>query len=144
MDRAARIKFCEVCNNKGFSPQSGIICKLTDAPAAFESTCSDYDENTIEAENLANYRKSTELETGKRKFEPFDFEKKIANGDMWKAAIAIVGSIVWFVVGIAFLDRIFYYPPILFIVGVVALIRGILKQKEEGKKRRMDVLDEEL
>ncbi|MFT6245530.1 MAG: hypothetical protein ACJA0U_002232 [Salibacteraceae bacterium] len=142
MDRTARIKFCEVCNNKGFSPQSGIICKLTNAPAAFETTCSDFNEDKIESGKLAEYRASREIEEGKA--QPFDFEKKIANGDMWKAMIAIFGSIVWFVVGYVFLDRIFYYPPILFIVGVVALIRGILKQKEEGKKRRMDVLDEEL
>jgi hypothetical protein len=39
--------------------------------------------------------------------------------------IAIVVAIVWFVVGLAF-DRIFFYPPILLILGIIAVVKGML------------------
>ena len=40
-----QLAFCKVCNNQKFDPNQGIICKLTDAPATFESTCDSYEQN---------------------------------------------------------------------------------------------------
>lgn len=37
----------------------------------------------------------------------------------------MVGAVVWFVAGL-FFDRIFFYPPILFILGLVAFVRGMV------------------
>jgi hypothetical protein len=37
----------------------------------------------------------------------------------------MVLAVVWFVVGLA-CDRIFFYPPILFVIGLIALCKGIL------------------
>jgi hypothetical protein len=34
-------------------------------------------------------------------------------------------AVVWFVVGLAF-NYIFFYPPILFIIGLIGLIRGLI------------------
>ena len=39
----------------------------------------------------------------------------------------MVGSVVWFVVGL-FMGIIFFYPPFLFIFGVIALITGIVQK----------------
>ncbi len=36
----------------------------------------------------------------------------------------MVGAVVWFGVGLA-LDRLFFYPPILFVLGIVAVCRGV-------------------
>ena len=36
----------------------------------------------------------------------------------------MVGALVWLVVGLAF-GWLFYYPPILFILGIAAVIRGL-------------------
>jgi hypothetical protein len=38
--------------------------------------------------------------------------------------LMMVGAVVWLVVGLA-LGWLFYYPPILFVLGVIALIRGL-------------------
>lgn len=55
----------------------------------------------------------------------------------------MVGALAWLIIGLTF-DNIFYYPIALFIIGVITLIRGILKQKEVRKKQNMDVLDDEI
>ncbi|HEX7898225.1 MAG TPA: hypothetical protein VF950_10730 [Planctomycetota bacterium] len=41
----------------------------------------------------------------------------------------MVGAVVWFVVGYA-AGRIFFYPPILFVIGIVAVIKGLMTKTE--------------
>lgn len=45
------------------------------------------------------------------------------------------GATVWFVLGLM-CDRIFFYPPILFVIGVIALIRGIITGNIAGEKSK--------
>ena len=37
----------------------------------------------------------------------------------------MIGAIVWFILGLVN-DRIFFYPPILFIVGFIAFVKGLM------------------
>ena len=41
----------------------------------------------------------------------------------------MVGAVVWFVVGYA-AGRIFFYPPILFVIGAIALVKGLMTKAE--------------
>ena len=49
MTREERLKFCSICENKGFNPKSGIVCSLTNEVAAFNNSCDDFKENSREA-----------------------------------------------------------------------------------------------
>ena len=42
----------------------------------------------------------------------------------------MVIAVVWFGLGLAG-DRIFFYPPILFLFGLVAFVRGLLGYSED-------------
>lgn len=53
-------------------------------------------------------------------------EGKVANGGIVGGIVAMVIAVVWFVVGFA-AGRIFFYPPILFIIGLVGFIRGLIE-----------------
>ena len=53
------------------------------------------------------------------------------NGKVISGILMMVGAVVWFVVGWAS-GYIFFYPPILFIIGVVALIKGLTSRTEES------------
>jgi F0F1-type ATP synthase assembly protein I len=44
--------------------------------------------------------------------------------------LMMVGAVVWFVLGIVLIDRIFFYPPILFILGIGAVWRGATGQED--------------
>ncbi|MBI2807178.1 MAG: hypothetical protein HYX68_19525 [Planctomycetes bacterium] len=41
--------------------------------------------------------------------------------------LMILGSIVWFVGGL-FFDIIFFYPPVLFVLGIIAVVRGAMQR----------------
>jgi hypothetical protein len=47
------------------------------------------------------------------------------NAGMVGGVLMMVIAVVWFVLGIALIDRIFFYPPILFILGVISFIKGL-------------------
>ena len=42
----------------------------------------------------------------------------------------MVGAVVWFFGALFFLDRIFFYPPIMFVLGIGAVIRGFTGQED--------------
>jgi hypothetical protein len=42
-------------------------------------------------------------------------------------------AVIWFVVGL-FFDYIFFYPPILFIIGIVAVVKGLMSGNMAGNK----------
>lgn len=46
-----RLKLCEVCSNRKFDPNSGLICGLTMLKPTFEGTCPDYNNDPFEAAN---------------------------------------------------------------------------------------------
>jgi hypothetical protein len=43
--------------------------------------------------------------------------------------VMIAIAVVWFVCGLYYLDRIFFYPPVLFVVGVIAIVKGIINDE---------------
>jgi len=49
---------------------------------------------------------------------------------IWAGIGMMVGAVVWFVVG-WMAGRIFFYPPILFIIGLVSLGKGIMAPSED-------------
>ena len=48
---------------------------------------------------------------------------------IWGGVGMMVGAVVWFVVG-WMAGRIFIYPPILFVLGIAAVGRGIMTPAE--------------
>jgi hypothetical protein len=47
------------------------------------------------------------------------------NAGVGGGLLMMVVAVIWFVVGLLAIDRIFIYPPILFIIGLVAFFRGL-------------------
>ncbi len=64
--------------------------------------------------------------SGAQKNTGGSLEGKVFNGGVGVGILAMVGAVVWFVVGIVALDVIFFYPPILFIIGLVAFFKGLM------------------
>lgn len=55
----------------------------------------------------------------------FGMERKMVGSGILGGLALMVGAAVWFVLGLM-ADRIFFYPPIMFIIGFVALIKGLI------------------
>jgi hypothetical protein len=54
----------------------------------------------------------------------FALEKRVFNGGVAGGVLAMVIAVVWFIAGLA-ADRIFFYPPILFIIGLCGFFKGL-------------------
>lgn len=55
MSELERLKLCEVCSNRKFDPNSGLICGLTMLKPAFEGHCEDYNNDPFETANRQRY-----------------------------------------------------------------------------------------
>lgn len=55
----------------------------------------------------------------------FGFEAGVLSGGVIVGGLVMLGAVVWFVVGLA-AGFMFFYPPILFVIGLVAFIKGLL------------------
>jgi hypothetical protein len=55
---------------------------------------------------------------------------------LWISPVIVTGllmmfvAIAWFVLGIILIDRIFFYPPVLFVLGFISMIKGLLGHEE--------------
>lgn len=69
-------------------------------------------------------------------FEP---ERKALDKGVLGGLLLIVIAIVWFVAGLA-ADVIFYYPPVLLIIGIFGVFKGLatgnIAGKRKGRRRR--------
>jgi hypothetical protein len=63
----------------------------------------------------------------------FAMEKKGIKNGVSGGLIMMTIAVVWFVVGYSF-GWVFYYPPILFLIGVYAFFKGLFTGNINGKK----------
>lgn len=56
-------------------------------------------------------------------------EKSILNGGIGVGLLAMGVATVWFIVGLLN-DWIFWYPPIPFVLGLIAVIKGLVNPEE--------------
>ena len=128
-----KLQFCKMCENRKFSAAVGVVCGLTDEKPAFESKCPDFKIDQKEADRLVQREKAlqvSEAPSGSFAPEQAGIRKGVLGG-----VLMIVIAVVWFVVG-WMAGYIYFYPPILFLVGVYALIKGIATGNLAGEKNK--------
>lgn len=64
----------------------------------------------------------------KKKRRPASSYSGVNAGSILAGIGMMVGSVVWFVVGLMN-NYIFFYPPVLFILGIIALVKGLMNQE---------------
>ena len=79
----------------------------------------------VEDEDDYDDRPRRRKRTKKKAKESQSLEGKVWSGSAMGGLLAMLIAVVWFVGGL-FADIIFFYPPILFIIGLVGLIRGLV------------------
>lgn len=126
-----RLKYCKICLNRKMDINVGLVCNLTNAKPTFEGTCPTFNLDQPEADRLIALEKAAqESDNNGGGFAP---EKAGVKKGVLGGIVMIVIALVWFFAGLA-ADRIFFYPPILFVIGLYALIKGIADGNIAGKK----------
>jgi hypothetical protein len=92
----------------------------TVAPAAAQPVAPQPDPNAKPWQKADPHPAATTQTTGG------SIEGRVFNSGMAGGAAAMAIAVIWFVVGLA-ADRIFFYPPILFIIGLVAFFKGMME-----------------
>lgn len=132
MTRQEQLKFCRVCHNKQMSKQ-GLICKLTAAKADFDPECDNFDLD--EKAYLKRQAREEQLAQKAAANEDFALEESGIKGGVLGGLGMMIIAVVWFFVAYEG-GVIFFYPPILFIIGLVGLIKGLIDGNVSGEKHR--------
>lgn len=119
-----RLQYCRICENRKMNPAVGLVCGLTNEKPAFEGTCPTLRIDQPEATRLVQLERAATAEEAQS--GAFATEKKGINAGVLGGFGMCAVALVWFFVGLS-AGYIFYYPPVLFIIGVVAIVRGALK-----------------
>ena len=128
MTRKEQLQYCKVCTNRKMS-QKGLICALTEEKATFEGTCPSFQIDEKEAQYRVAREKQLEAE------EYDSIEGQALKAGVFGGIAMIAVAVIWFVGGLM-VDRIFFYPIVLLIIGVIGLIRGIADKNLAGEKNK--------
>src|SRR5262249_49083762 len=116
---------CRTCNNSLLIPEADMVPMAEEVVKADELAEAEYvgpqDGDFVHGKRKGP-KKARPKKSQRRMFEA---ERALTNKGVLAGILMIAGAVVWFVLGLVLLDVIFFYPPILFIIGLIALIRGL-------------------
>ncbi len=113
------------------NPAIGLVCGLTNEKPNFEINCADFKIDQGEADRLVQLEKAVkEEEESSGHFAP---EKKAIKMGVLGGVIMIAIAVGWFVVG-WINGYIYFYPPILLVIGIYAIFKGVKNKNIAGKR----------
>lgn len=125
-----RISYCKICENRKMNMQIGLLCGLTNEKPTFEGSCESFAGDQKEIE----YQLKRKEEASGQEYEgAFAMEKKGLDAGALGGIVMMLIAAVWFFVGLA-ADRIFFYPPILFLIGAYGVFKGLFSGNYAGKR----------
>ena len=116
-----RLRFCKVCSHRKMDIQAGIYCGKPRQKSAFEGKCESFSGNQQELKK-EKVRQIARQQHDQKESSYFAPEQKGMKKGVLAGLVMILIAVVWFFGGLA-VDRIFFYPPVLLIIGIVAVVK---------------------
>lgn len=147
MNLTEKLEYCEQCKKRDFSSKSGLIYSLTKEKPVFESTCQDFeaDKRIQKVVEMREEERKNNYETK----DPGILESMGIKNSTLIGIITMLGATVWFFVGYFKMNTIFFYPPVLFVIGLIKLIQGLNQGSKKvqvkiakKKSEKSDLLDD--
>lgn len=126
-----RLQYCRICENRHMNPAIGLVCNLTNEKPAFDDKCVNLVVDQKEADRLVQLERQAKEDEDTGTFSP---EKKAIQKGVLGGLGMMAIAVIWFVVG-WMSGYIYFYPPILFAIGIYALIKGIRNGNISGKSQ---------
>lgn len=123
---------CRVCTNRKMDMQTGLICSLTSAKPNFSDICPSFKADETQIAYLRQREQQIANETEDTSGYFAAEEKGVKKGVMG-GVLMIVIALVWFFGGLA-VDRIFFYPPVLLLFGIYAVVKGLYFGNYTGER----------
>ncbi len=123
---------CRTCTHRKIdSDYNGFICKLTNAPGEFEENC---DSLIIDKEAVLRIQHIQEFKSEIQENDETGGLNNFGIKDGRDAGIIFMTiAAIWFTIGLKN-NLIFFYPFIMFGIGLMLLIKGINKRKKNKKE----------
>lgn len=125
-------KFCRKCKFYSSSLQNGVLCGIDHQKPNFIEKCKNFildPEREKKVDYQIKKQENSKINENSGFFAP---EKKGIKSGALGGIIMIAIAVLWF--GLGYMaGYIFYYPPILFLIGVYALIKGIITGNLKGE-----------
>lgn len=147
MTLAQKLNQCEQCKKRDFSPKNGLVCSITKEKPDFEDECPDFEiDHRIQkvVEIREEERKNNYASSKTGLLESMGIKNSTIVGIITMSAAAI-----WFFIGYFSMNTIFFYPPVLFVLGLIKFIQGLNKGNEKvrlksikKKSEKSDLLDD--
>lgn len=112
-------------DSTGQQPITCPYCKKTNSAGTVKCSCGYFFDKSayVEKEQSDNAKAAAVNESGGF----FASEKKMMNSGALPGIAMMVGAVIWFFAAYFYADRIFFYPPILFVVGLISLVKSLGK-----------------
>jgi hypothetical protein len=116
---------CKNCQKRGFSKQ-GLVCSLTNEKEEYKGECPNFTfDQKVEEANERIYG--------------------LLRVNIWVGLMAILGGLIWLLLGLFILKDVFIYPFFMIISGVVIVVRRWPDlKKPKKKKQKEEILDDEI
>ena len=143
MTREEHLKYCSVCAKRKLDKSRGLLCSLTNEFADFQATCSHYE---MDAKAMEIRTKEERQKAAKKlQDDTLGLSKYGVKNVSIAAGIVMTFAVLWLLIGVLYVNRVFIWPIILFIIALIALIRDVTKEKSAEKlytkMRDSDILD---
>lgn len=89
----------------------------------------EYNTDSPEGNKKLAARRAREAQKEQQESGGQSLEGKVFNGGFWGGLLAMTVAVLWFVAGLMN-DTIYFYPPILFVIGLGAIFKGASGSKE--------------
>jgi hypothetical protein len=144
LSREEYVAICETCVKRDFDPKFGLVCSLTKAYANFDTTCENFEQDPSAIKRIDRIKNNTR-ESAVNNAEAGSIMAFIGNNNSNSTSIGsgiaiTVGGLAWLIIGL-FLNRLFFYPIFLIMIGIAVLAAGIVK-KSKKKLDTANVLDD--
>lgn len=143
MKQRDRLAFCAVCQKSKLSLKKGLVCSITKEPAVFERSCANY-----KVDPILEKRKAQSYVGEGRLWEQYfvGLLGVILKHVLWAGVIFIFFAVIVFLVDFFVADTIRIRTFLIFIGGIVLIIKGLIDLEKRLKHERFlmqnqDVLD---
>lgn len=141
LSREQHLQFCKVCTNRKMDPEKGLVCGLTDEYADFEDSCESFTQDVELMRKNQIKRKEERKEMMQSDFTFGLSRFGIKNGFVAGFLLIVVGTI-WLAIGLS-KGLIFWYPLILIVMGVTAIVIAVFHSVRRSMARDQAVVDPE-
>jgi hypothetical protein len=109
-----------------------MVCSLTEEHADFDTTCPDFEKDELAVVRIERMKQAQKEEDSLLP-AALAIEGKPTSNKIIYGFLMIGGGLLWIIIGLFALERFFFYPVIMIIIGIGVIIKASVEKAQEIK-----------